>query len=62
MEDLEKEIFDRERRIESLHHEMTLPETLRDGDAVRRVQSELADQQTKLATLYEHWDEATELN
>jgi len=62
VEDLEKEIFDREQRIESLHHEMTLPQTLRDGDEVRRVQAELSEQQATLAKLYEHWEEATELN
>lgn len=60
--ELEREIFERETRIESLHHEMTLPDVLRDHAEVRRVQSELAEQQAKLATLYEHWEEATELN
>ncbi len=60
--ELERDIFDRETRIERLHHEMTLPDVLRDHAEVRRVQAELAAQQAKLASLYEHWEEATELN
>jgi hypothetical protein len=62
VEDLERDIFEREQRIEALHHEMTQPEVLRDGNEVRRVQNELSEQQAKLASLYEHWEEATELN
>ncbi len=62
VEDLEKEIFDRETRIESLHQEMALPETLRDGERVRRIQNGLTEEQDALAKLYEHWEEATELN
>src|SRR5690606_4814728 len=62
VEDLEKEIFDRETRIEALHQEMGQESTLRDGERVRRVQNELAEQQAALAKLYEHWEEATELN
>ena len=60
--DLEQEIFERESRIEHLHHEMTQPDVLRDGDRVRAIQQELAAQQEALPQLYEHWEEATELN
>jgi hypothetical protein len=39
-----------------------LPEVLRDGRKVREVQERIAAEQASLATLYEHWEEATELN
>lgn len=61
-EDIEGEIFERESRIEELHSALASPETLRDGDRVRQATAELEEQQTALATLYEHWEEATELN
>lgn len=60
--DLEKEIFDRETRIEQLHQEMASPEALRDGVRVRTLQQELSAQQSALPKLYEHWEEASELN
>jgi len=62
VEDLEREIFDREFRLEELHAALAAPETFRDGDRVRRLKSEIAEQQEKLETLYAHWEEATELN
>ena len=60
--DLESEIFDRETRVEELHAAMADPQTLRDGNRVREVKAEIAEQQQTLKTLYEHWEEATELN
>jgi hypothetical protein len=38
------------------------PETYRDGRRALEVQEKLADAQTKLAQLYDHWEEAMELN
>ena len=60
--DLEAEIFDREARVEQLHADMLQPEVLRDGRRVREIQAEIATQQESLQALYEHWEEATELN
>jgi len=60
--DLEQEIFERETRLAEAQAEMLLPEVLRDGRKVREVQERIATDQAALATLYEHWEEATELN
>jgi ATP-binding cassette subfamily F protein 3 len=60
--DLEAEIFERESRVEALHAELATPEALRDGQRVRTIQAEIAAQQAALATLYPHWEEASELN
>ncbi len=62
VEDIEAEIFERESRIEELHTALATPEVLRDGDKVKRIKAEIEEQQQTLATLYEHWEEATELN
>ena len=60
--DLETEIADRERRVSELHAAMSAPEVLRDGDRVRQAIHELAEQRKALQLLYEHWEEAVELN
>ena len=62
IEDLEKEIFDREAKVEQLHAALALPENLRDGDRVRQMKAQIADEQEALKTLYAHWEEAAELN
>ena len=50
------------RKVETLHAELATPEALRDGQRVRTIQAEIAEQQSALATLYPHWEEASELN
>jgi ATP-binding cassette subfamily F protein 3 len=60
--DLEAEIFERESRVEQLHADLANPDILRDGNRVRDIQSEITEQKETLKTLYEHWEEATELN
>ena len=60
--DLEADIFQREERIAALNAEMMLPEVLRNGPRVRDLQTEISVEQATLKTLYEHWEEATELN
>jgi len=62
VDDLEREIFEREARVEQLYAALADPETHRDGEQVRELKAEIADQQRALETLYEHWEEATELN
>jgi len=62
VDDLEREIFKRETRVEQLYAALADPETLRDGEQVRELKAEIADQQRALEALYEHWEEATELN
>jgi ATP-binding cassette subfamily F protein 3 len=60
--DLEEEIFQRETSLEQLHWQLAQGDTHRDGDRVRRIKAEIARQNEALRTLYEHWEEATELN
>ena len=60
--EIEAEILAHETEIESLQARMILPDTLRDGRLVRQLQDEIARRQAQLSTLYEHWEEAAELN
>lgn len=60
--ELETEIFEREARIKELHQALLDPDVLRSGQRVRDISTELAEQKATLATLYEHWEEAAELN
>ncbi len=60
--DLETEIFQRESRLEELYKLLARPEVYRSGQQVREVQREIADQKQALALLYEHWEEAVELD
>jgi len=60
--DLEQEIFRREARVEELHGQLARGETHRKGERVREIHAEIAEEQRLLKTLYEHWEEATELN
>ncbi|HEV3340999.1 MAG TPA: ABC-F family ATP-binding cassette domain-containing protein [Pirellulales bacterium] len=58
--EIEKEIVEREAKIEQLHGELSLPDVLRDGRRVKQVQAAIADEQQAVKTLYEHWEEAAE--
>jgi ATP-binding cassette subfamily F protein 3 len=60
--EIESDICEREKRIEELHARLTEPDVLRSGDRVRELRAELAEQQQALVELYEHWEEAAELN
>jgi ATP-binding cassette, subfamily F, member 3 len=60
--DLETEIFNRETSVADIQRELAQGETHRDGNRVRQLMAELAQQREALKTLYEHWEEATELN
>jgi ATP-binding cassette, subfamily F, member 3 len=59
--DLEADIATCEATIEELHQQLANPEILRDGDAVKLRMAELTSHEDRLAQLYEHWEEATEL-
>ena len=60
--DIEADIFERETRIDELHQALASPEVLRDGEKVKAHQAELVRLKDELQNLYEHWEEATELN
>ena len=60
--DLEDEIFIRETMVKQIQEDLLKPEILRNGERVKQLQAELQAEQDALAVLYEHWEEATELN
>jgi ATP-binding cassette subfamily F protein 3 len=60
--DVEAEIHRREAEIEECHFSLAQPEVFRDGDRVREVKARIAELQASLPSLYEHWEEAVELN
>jgi ATP-binding cassette subfamily F protein 3 len=60
--DLEAEIAQREARIDELHQLFADPEVHRDGAKIKSLKAELADNEAALPLLYEHWEEASELN
>jgi ATP-binding cassette subfamily F protein 3 len=61
-EAIEKEIQDRESAVEYFQQQLLLPENLRVGDRIRSLKNQIAAEQETLKTLYEHWEEALELN
>jgi hypothetical protein len=60
--DLEAEIAQREARIEELHLLFASEAVLRDGSKIKDLKAELAEHEMALPQLYEHWEEATEMN
>ena len=62
LEDIEKDIFELEAKIEAAQAELALPETHRNGRLVRQLKEETAAMQATLQELYDHWEEAGELN
>jgi ATP-binding cassette subfamily F protein 3 len=60
--DIEQDITETEEKIGEYHQALADDRVLRDGDAVRRIQRELSQAQEHLKVLYEHWEEAHELN
>ncbi len=59
---IEQDIQAAEARIEAIHGEMLAPEVLRDGRRVKELQQELSSLEHDLLQLYEHYEEACELN
>lgn len=60
--DIEAEIAQREQRIKDIHDQLALPETHRDGNLVRDLKNEITEHNEALPLLYEHWEQAAELN
>ncbi len=60
--DIEDEIFIRETHMQSLNEDMLKPEILRDGEKMKELQAEMKEEEEAIKRLYEHWEEATELN
>jgi ATP-binding cassette subfamily F protein 3 len=60
--EIEAEIGEREERIQALHADLASPDVHRDGQRIKAVMAELEEHQAALPRLYEHWEEASELN
>jgi ATP-binding cassette, subfamily F, member 3 len=60
--EIEADILEHETRIEEWQAKMSLPETVRDGRLVKECHTMIEQLKAELAKLYEHWEEAAELN
>ncbi len=60
--DIEADIAKTESTLAELQESMMRPEVLRDGVKAREIHKECETLEQKLAQLYEHWEEASELN
>ncbi len=60
--DIEREIAQTEQQLGALQDEMSSPASLRDGNRMKQIATDFETLQAKLAQLYEHWEEALELN
>jgi ATP-binding cassette subfamily F protein 3 len=62
VEDLEADIAREETRLREVEQRLASPELYRDGEAVKAATRDFEDTKVRLAQLYEHWEEAVELN
>jgi ATP-binding cassette subfamily F protein 3 len=62
VEDIEEEIALSEEELRELEALMASPELYRDGDKVKETTTAFEATKAKLKQLYEHWEEAVELN
>jgi ATP-binding cassette subfamily F protein 3 len=62
VEDLEADIASGETQVRDLEQLLASPELYRDGDKVKETMRTFEEAKAKLQQLYEHWEEAVELN
>jgi ATP-binding cassette subfamily F protein 3 len=62
VEDLEAEITEQEARLREVEERMASPDLYRDGERVKETTRAFEETKAKLQRLYEHWEEAVELN
>jgi ATP-binding cassette subfamily F protein 3 len=62
VEELEADIVAAEAEVQELERQMASPDLYRDGEKVKQVTKAFEDAKAALAQLYEHWEEAVELN
>ncbi|MEO2091049.1 MAG: hypothetical protein ABGY75_16380 [Gemmataceae bacterium] len=60
--DVETDIAALEARINEWEAALTTPEVYRDSDKVKKMMADIAAGRERLPALYEHWEEAVELN
>jgi ATP-binding cassette, subfamily F, member 3 len=62
VDELEKEVMEQEELVAELEARLATPEVYRDANLVKETMSDFEDAKERLKTLYEHWEEAVELN
>ncbi|HKB02805.1 MAG TPA: ABC-F family ATP-binding cassette domain-containing protein [Gemmataceae bacterium] len=62
VEELEKDVMDQEELVAELEAKLASPEIYRDANLVKETMTDFEDAKDRLKTLYEHWEEAVELN
>ena len=62
LEDLESEIAQNEATVRDLERALADGDLYRDAERVRETMKTFEETKARLAQLYEHWDEAAELN
>jgi ATP-binding cassette subfamily F protein 3 len=62
VDDIETEIAQVETELRELEEMLASPELYRDGERVKQATRSFEDAKGRLAQLYEHWEEAVELN
>jgi ATP-binding cassette subfamily F protein 3 len=62
VDELEADIAATETRVRRLEDELANPDLYRDGEKVKETTQAFADAKEQLQRLYEHWEEAVELN
>ena len=62
VDDLEAEIAENEELVEQLQKHLADPQIYRDGERVKETRQAFEETQARLDELYEHWEEAVELN
>jgi ATP-binding cassette subfamily F protein 3 len=62
VEELEKEVMEQEELVAELEGRLASPDIYRDANLVKETMTDFEDAKERLKTLYEHWEEAVELN
>ncbi len=62
VEDLEADIAVAETRLRDLENQLASPDLYREGEKVKETMQAFADVKETLKNLYEHWEEAVEIN
>jgi ATP-binding cassette, subfamily F, member 3 len=60
--EIEADIAAAETELRALEERLASPDLYKDGDRVKQTTKEFEETKTELAQLYEHWEEAVELN
>ncbi len=62
VEEIENDIASEEEKLAQLEADLSSPEVLRDGIRAKQVSKDFEGTKVRLESLYEHWEEASELN